>query len=100
MLRLIAFSMTLLLSSAAAHARADGQSLEDAARRALARRANAGRRVEPRAIGSTLLLKGLEAEHAVVLDADGMDARHLYVAISRASRSLTVVSRSPVLPAR
>jgi DNA helicase-2/ATP-dependent DNA helicase PcrA len=48
--------------------------------------------------GSTLLLKGLEADHAVVFDADDMTGQDLYVAISRGSRSLTVVSRSPILP--
>lgn len=77
---------------------AGGRSLVDAARMVQARRAEEGRRVEPRAIGSTLLLKGLEADHAVVLDADDMKPTDLYVAISRASKGLTVVSRSPVLP--
>lgn len=57
----------------------------------------AGRPLPARAVGSTLLLKGLEAEHAVILDADAMNARHLYVAISRASRSLTIISSLPVL---
>jgi DNA helicase-2/ATP-dependent DNA helicase PcrA len=54
-----------------------------------------------RAVGSTLLLKGLEAEHAIILDADAMNASHLYVAISRASTSLTIFSSSVVVqPAR
>lgn len=79
-------------------ARLGGESLHEAARYVLSRRANAGRRVEARAIGSTLLLKGLEADHAVVLDADSMSRRDLYVAMSRGSRTLTVVSRSPILP--
>jgi DNA helicase-2/ATP-dependent DNA helicase PcrA len=75
-----------------------GMSLVAAAARVNRRRAADGRRVESRAIGSTLLLKGLEADHAVVLDADGMKPAHLYVAISRACRSLTIVSKSPLLP--
>jgi DNA helicase-2/ATP-dependent DNA helicase PcrA len=75
-----------------------GISLAAAAARVNRRRATEGRRVESRAIGSTLLLKGLEADHAVVFDADGMKPAHLYVAISRACRSLTIVSRSPTLP--
>ena len=37
-----------------------------------------GRPLPRRAVGSTLLLKGLEAEVAVVLDADTLDARNLY----------------------
>jgi DNA helicase-2/ATP-dependent DNA helicase PcrA len=57
----------------------------------------------PRALGTTLLLKGLEADHVVVLDADRLSARHLYVAITRGAQSLTVqapdkVIRPTVLP--
>lgn len=62
------------------------------------KRASEGRKLGPRSIGSTLLLKGMEADHTVVIDADGMKPNDLYVAISRASRSLTIVSKSPVLP--
>lgn len=79
-------------------ARIHGGDLVSAAAKVRATRLDAGRRVEPRAIGSTLLLKGLEADHVVVLDGDGMDRRDLYVAISRGSKTLTVVSRSPILP--
>ena len=57
-----------------------------------------GRALPRLGIGSTLLLKGLESEQAVVLNADAMDARHLYVALSRASTSLTVMSRSRRMP--
>lgn len=57
-----------------------------------------GRVLPTRGIGSTLLLKGLESERAVVLNADPMTASHLYVAISRASISLTVMSRERLLP--
>ena len=37
-----------------------------------------GRRLPGRAVGSTLLLKGLEADAVVILDADGMNSRNLY----------------------
>ena len=57
-----------------------------------------GRVLPKRGIGSTLLLKGLESERAVVLNADPMTAQHVYVAISRASTSLTVMSRERLLP--
>ena len=57
-----------------------------------------GRSLPGRGIGSTLLLKGLESEHAVVLNADQMNAQNLYVALSRASTSLTVFSSSPLVP--
>jgi hypothetical protein len=63
---------------------------------------HAGRIVPTKAVGSTLLLKGLEAHHAVILDADrpgnAMTREHLYVALSRGARSVHVFSRSPVLP--
>ena len=56
-----------------------------------------GRSVPRRAVGSTLLLKGLEADVSVVLDTDVLDARNLYVALTRGSRRLVVCSTSPVL---
>src|SRR4051812_30067911 len=57
-----------------------------------------GRSLPARAVGSTLLLKGLEAEAAVVLDATGMNSAHLYVAMTRGSRRLVVRSSTPILP--
>jgi len=56
-----------------------------------------GRPLPARAVGSTLLLKGLEADVSVVLDVEGMNAAHLYVAMTRGSRKLVVCSRSPVV---
>ena len=56
-----------------------------------------GRTLPARAVGSTLLLKGLEAEAAVVLDVDDMDRAHLYVAITRGSKKLVVCSKTPIL---
>ncbi|WP_424977322.1 UvrD-helicase domain-containing protein [Leisingera sp. S232] len=67
-------------------------------------RRHAGRVIPPKAIGSTLLLKGLEADHVVILDADrpgnAMSKEHLYVALTRGARSVSVFSRSPILPKR
>ncbi len=55
-------------------------------------------RILPRcSVGTTLLVKGLEFHHAVVLDADAYDARNLYVALTRGSESLTIVSKAPVV---
>jgi hypothetical protein len=51
-------------------------------------------------IGTTLLVKGLEYDHAVILDADAMDARDLYVAMTRGSKSLTIIGTARHLPAR
>lgn len=58
-----------------------------------------GRPLPRRAVGSTLLLKGLEAEVAVVLEPQAMDRHHLYVAITRGSKALLVCSSTPVLQA-
>jgi DNA helicase-2/ATP-dependent DNA helicase PcrA len=55
------------------------------------------RRIPQRAIGSTLLLKGLECDHSLILNADNMNAQHLYVAISRGAKSITVFSRSNLI---
>ncbi|WP_312842428.1 UvrD-helicase domain-containing protein [Stutzerimonas nitrititolerans] len=51
-------------------------------------------------IGTTLLVKGLEYDHAVILDADTLTAKDLYVAMTRGSKSLTIVGSSRYLPAR
>ena len=51
-------------------------------------------------IGTTLLVKGLEYDHAVILDADALDAKDLYVAMTRGSKSLTIIGAKRHLPAR
>jgi DNA helicase-2/ATP-dependent DNA helicase PcrA len=56
-----------------------------------------GRPLPKRAVGSTLLLKGLEAEVAVIVDLSGMDRAHLYVAMTRGSKKLVVCSPTSIL---
>jgi hypothetical protein len=56
-----------------------------------------GRHLPYRAVGSTLLLKGLESDNAVLLDADQMGRNDLYVALTRAAKSVTVFARNPLL---
>lgn len=51
-------------------------------------------------VGTTLLVKGLEYDHAVILDADSLDAKHLYVAMTRGSKSLTIIGTQRHLPVR
>lgn len=51
--------------------------LAEAARRVREENRLLGRPLPKRAVGSTLLLKGLEAEVAVVLNTEGMSAQHL-----------------------
>ena len=75
----------------------DDVSFHDAAIRMREQNRLIGRPLPNRAVGSTLLLKGLEAEAVVVLNADQMDARNLYVAMTRGSRALIICSSVPIL---
>jgi hypothetical protein len=59
-----------------------------------------GRLTHYRTIGTPLLVKGLEFDHAVLLwEPDHLSVQELYVALTRASNSLTIVSRSRTLGA-
>ena len=78
----------------------EGLSFHEAAIRMREQNRLMGRPLPRRAVGSTLLLKGLESEVAVILNADALDARNLYVAMTRGSKALTVCARNPVLNPR
>jgi superfamily I DNA/RNA helicase len=67
-------------------------SLKDAIIRIREKDRALGRATPKRAVGSTLLLKGLEAEYAVVLNADSQDSKNLYVAMTRGSKGLVICS--------
>jgi DNA helicase-2/ATP-dependent DNA helicase PcrA len=41
-------------------------------------------------------LKGLEADVAVILNADGLNKKNLYVAMTRGSRILVICSKSQI----
>ncbi|MFA0810863.1 UvrD-helicase domain-containing protein [Microbulbifer epialgicus] len=72
----------------------------DAITRILEKRRHSGeKRIPTIAIGSTLLLKGLEADHVIILDGncETMSAKNLYVALSRGAKSVTVFAANPVL---
>ena len=71
--------------------------LREAAEKYHAEFRNRGRPVGRKLIGTTLLIKGLEFDHAIILDAESLSKRELYVALTRGSRSLTIVSSSPTL---
>lgn len=58
---------------------------------------HSGRTMPTRAVGSTLLLKGLESDVAVILEPERMNARHLYVAMTRGSKKLVICSKQPML---
>jgi DNA helicase IV len=59
-----------------------------------------GRPLAKRTVGSTLLLKGLEAEVAVILNPAEMDKRHLYVALTRGAKKVVVCSATGELRPR
>lgn len=75
----------------------DGVSFYDATIRMREQNRLIGRPLPRRAVGSTLLLKGLEAEVAVILNADVLDEKNLYVAMRRGSMALAVCSSNPIL---
>ena len=73
-------------------------SLPDAVAAARTRARHRGRQTHRRTIGTPLLVKGLEFDHAVLLwEPDHLSVEGLYVALTRASKSLTIVSRSRTL---
>lgn len=71
--------------------------LEEAAIRTRDRTRRIGRSPGRYVISRTLLVKGLEFDHALILDGNALDRKNLYVALTRASRSLTILGTSPVL---
>lgn len=56
-----------------------------------------GQRMPNRAVRSTLLLKGLESDIAVILEPERTNARHLYVAMTRESKKSVICSKQPML---
>ncbi len=74
--------------------------LEEAALRTRDRTRRTGRAPGRYVISRTLLVKGLEFDHALILDADELNRENLYVALTRASRSLSVLAASPILDPR
>ena len=67
-------------------------SFVDAALRVREENRAVGRQIPSHAIGSTLLVKGLEADHVALLTADDLDPENLYVALTRGSKSVVVCS--------
>lgn len=57
-----------------------------------------GRGERKRIASRTLLVKGLEFDHVIIANVQNFsDPRHLYVALSRARKSVSVIGRSPRL---
>lgn len=49
-------------------------------------------------IGTTLLVKGLEYQHAIILEADTMQPKELYVALTRGAKTITIVTLKDFIP--
>lgn len=49
-------------------------------------------------IGTTLLVKGLEYDHAIILEAESMSPKELYVALTRGAKTITIVSLHNTIP--
>lgn len=75
----------------------NGGSFEENAIRIREENRAVGRQLPKAAIGSTLLLKGLEADHVIVLNASNLDSRNLYVAMTRGARTISMCSNSQIL---
>jgi hypothetical protein len=74
----------------------NGESAVDNLARVRERLRRQGRRTSARVASRTLLVKGLEYDHVVIADVSQMrDPRQLYVALSRARKSATVLGSSP-----
>ncbi|RQM32194.1 hypothetical protein TN91_21870 [Rhodococcus ruber] len=55
-----------------------------------------GRQSQLRVVSRTVLIKGLEYDHVIIANAaDISDACNLYVALSRARKSVTIIGPSP-----
>jgi len=57
-----------------------------------------GRKINGKCIGTTLLTKGLEFDTVAIMDADKFEsAKHLYVALTRASKKLIIFTQNKIL---
>lgn len=75
----------------------EGGSLVDAVLDFQTRSRHLGRWIPRRSIGSTLLVKGLEVEHIIIIEYDGMTKEDWYVALTRATQSIIVLSKSATI---
>ena len=76
----------------------EAESMEDAAWRMRDRTRRRGKKLPRAVVSRTLLVKGMEFDHGLILDADQLaDRENFYVAATRASHSLTIFSDNPVI---
>lgn len=77
-----------------------GLSAYDAVVQIRSRMSIVGRKAESRIVGRPLLVKGLEFDHAVLAEVDGLNAHELYVALTRGSSTVSIVTNSHSLNPR
>lgn len=82
-----------------ASAMTDGCTVSEAVQRSRNHTRVVGRRPTARVVSRPLLVKGLEYDHVIILDPANYSAQELYVALTRGSKSVTVISDTAVLPA-
>lgn len=70
----------------------DANSLVEALTSVQARSRHLGRVIYRRSVGSTLLVKGLEFEHVVIVASENMSVKDWYVALTRATKTVTILS--------
>ncbi|MBL3565494.1 hypothetical protein JMM59_10840, partial [Rhodovulum sulfidophilum] len=83
----------------ALHASSSADDFADMVFKAREARRFHSRALEKKSVGSTLLVKGLEADQAVIVDTHEMNAKNLYVALTRGAKRVVVCSTSQYLPA-
>ncbi|MEO9825342.1 MAG: UvrD-helicase domain-containing protein [Paracoccaceae bacterium] len=86
-----------MMLSALRTSRATETTLSEAAGDVEAKTRHLGRNIARRSVGSTLLLKGLEFEHVVIVEYAGMTKEDWYVALTRATKSVIVLSSSAIV---
>lgn len=86
------------MAKSLAHAAVDNVSARDHLAVIRSRLRYSGRRPRERILSKTLLVKGLEYDHAIIANADGIgNHKHLYVAMTRPRKTLTILSASPII---
>lgn len=76
----------------------DGCSVSEALSRTRNHARVVGRRPTARVVSRPLLVKGLEYDHVIILNPEKYSAQELYVALTRGSKSVTIISDTVVLP--
>lgn len=71
--------------------------IEEAVARVRQRTRHLGRKLHTQTAGHTLLLKGLEFDHAIVLNPEKLNKKNLYVALTRGRKSLTIITKKSIL---